>query len=65
VKVELNDNEKLIFGIVQREKSLDLNTLKNEANLSNKQWDVSMKNLAKQGLVKVTKTDDQLMVDLV
>lgn len=65
VKLELNDNEKLIFGIVQREKSLDLNVLKSEANLSNKQWDVSMKNLAKQGLVKVTKTDDQLMVDLV
>lgn len=64
-KLELNDNEKLIFGIVQREKSLDLNALKSEANLSNKQWDVSMKNLAKQGLVKVTKNEDQLVVDLV
>jgi lysyl-tRNA synthetase class 2 len=44
---------------------MDLLALKNEVNLSNKAWDVSMKNLAKQGLVKVTKTDDQLIVDLV
>jgi lysyl-tRNA synthetase class 2 len=65
VKIDLNDNEKLIFTIVQRERSMDLLTLKNEVNLSNKAWDVSMKNLAKQGLVKVTKTDDQLIVDLV
>jgi lysyl-tRNA synthetase class 2 len=64
VKVELNDNEKLIFGIIQREKSMELLSLKNQVNISNKAWDLSMKNLAKHGMVKVTKTDDVLTVDL-
>lgn len=65
MKVTLNDNEKLIFNIMQREKSIDLSLLKNEVNLSNKAWDTSIKNLTKQGILKVVKTNDQLMVDLV
>lgn len=64
-KVVLSENEKLIFDIVQAEKSMDLNALKTAANLSNKQWDVSIKALTKHGLVKVTKTDEALMVVLV
>ena len=62
---ELTDNEKLIFDILSKEKSMDLNALKEQAGLSNKQWDKSMKGLAKHGLTKVTKTDDALTVDLV
>lgn len=64
-KVEMSENEKLIFDIMQREKTMDLNALKTAANLSNKQWDVSIKGLTKNGLLKVTKTDDALLVDLV
>jgi lysyl-tRNA synthetase class 2 len=64
-KVEMSENEKLIFDIMQREKSMELNTLKTSTNLSNKQWDVSIKGLTKSGLLKVTKTEDALMVDLV
>jgi len=33
--------------------------------LSNKQWDKGMKALTKLGLVKVTKTDDTLIVDYI
>ena len=44
---------------------MDLGALKEQAGLSNKQWDKSMKGLAKHGLTKVTKTDDNLIVDLV
>lgn len=62
---ELTDNEKLIFDILSKEKSMDLNSLKEQAGLSNKQWDKSMKGLAKHGLTKVTKTEDALIVDLV
>lgn len=65
VQVQLNDNEKLIFDIMQREKSMELNTLKTTVNLSNKAWDTSIKGLTKNGLLKVTKTDDALTVDLV
>lgn len=64
-KVIMNENEKLIFDIMQREKTMDLNALKTAANLSNKQWDLSIKGLTKNGLLKVTKTDDTLLVDLV
>lgn len=65
VKVALNDNEKLIFGIMQREKSMELNALKTEVNLSNKAWDTSIKGLTKHGLLKVTKNEDVLTVDFV
>ncbi len=65
VKVVLNENEQLIFDIMKREKSMDLNELKTIANLSNKQWDTSIKGLTKHSLLKVTKTDDNLIVDLV
>jgi lysyl-tRNA synthetase class 2 len=64
-KLELNENEKLIFDLVQNEGTIDLSTLKLKAGLSGKQWDVSIKSLTKQGLVKVTKTENQLTVDLV
>ena len=62
---ELTDNEKLIFDILEKEKSMDLNALKEAAGLSNKQWDKGIKGLAKNGLTKVTKTEDALIVELV
>ena len=62
---ELNTNEQLIFDILSKEKSMDLNALKEQAGLSNKQWDKGIKGLTKHGLTKVTKTDDALLVDLI
>ena len=64
-KVELSENEKMIFEIIQKEKSMDLNTLKMKAGLSGKQWDLSIKGLTKQNLVKVSKINDEVIVDLV
>jgi lysyl-tRNA synthetase class 2 len=64
-KLELSDNEKMIFEMVQKEGTMDLGTLKVRAGLSGKQWDVSMKVLTKQGILKVTKVGDELTVDLV
>jgi lysyl-tRNA synthetase class 2 len=65
VKVELNDNEKVIFEIIQKEQTMDLNDLKAKASLSGKQWDLSIKALTKQGLLKVSKVDNDLIVELV
>lgn len=62
---ELTENEQLVFDILSKEKTMDLGALKEAAGLSNKQWDKSIKGLAKHGLTKVTKTDDALIVDLV
>lgn len=62
---DLTENEKLIFDILTKEQSMDLSILKDRAGLSNKQWDVAVKGLAKHALTKVTKTNDQLMIALV
>jgi len=62
---ELSDAEKVIFDILTKEQSMDLNALKEASGLSNKQWDKGIKGLAKLGLTKVTKTDDALLVELI
>ncbi len=62
--LELSDNEKTIFEILKKEKSMDLSQLKTQSGLSNKGWDKGIKGLGKLGLTKVTKTDDALMVAL-
>ena len=63
-QLELSDNEKAIFEILKKHKTMDLLELKSQAGLSNKGWDKGMKGLSKQGLTKVTKTDDTLLVEL-
>ena len=62
---ELADNEKVIFDILSKEQSMDLNDLKSQAGLSNKQWDKGIKGLGKHGLTKVTKTEDSLLIEVV
>jgi len=64
-KVELNENEKLVFGILSKSSPIDLGALKEQSGLSNKQWDKSIKGLTKAGVAKVSKTDDGLMVEVV
>ena len=61
---ELKDNEKVIYDILLKEKSMELNVLKEQTELSNKQWDKGIKALGKLELTKVTKTDDTLLVTL-
>ena len=63
--VELNENEKIIFDILSNHKLMNLNDLKDAAALSNKQWDVGIKGLTKLGVAKVTKTEDNLTVEIV
>jgi lysyl-tRNA synthetase class 2 len=64
-KIELNDNEKVIFDIISKETSMPLGELKTQTGLSGKGWDKGIKGLTKQNLVKVSKIDDSLTVDLV
>ncbi len=63
-KVELTENEKLIFDLLSKEKAMDLMTLKEQAALSNKQWDVAVKGLGKHGLTKVTKNGENLIIEI-
>lgn len=61
--VELKDNEKAIYEIVQKNSGISLADLKEQAGLSNKGWDKGMKGLSKHGLVKVN--GDTKTVELV
>jgi lysyl-tRNA synthetase class 2 len=64
-KVELNENEKLVFDILSKNSPMDLNDLKVQSALSGKQWDKSIKGLTKAGVAKVSKTDAGLTVEAV
>ncbi|MFD0835370.1 lysine--tRNA ligase [Mariniflexile aquimaris] len=63
--VELSDAEKAIFEILKTQKSMSLNDLKSQSGLSNKAWDKGIKGLTKHKLANVTKTDDDLIVEMV
>ncbi len=60
--IALNDEEKLIFTILEKAGKTELASLKEEAGLSNKKWDKAIKSLTKLGLAKVEKVDDLLTV---
>ncbi|MGK0254688.1 MAG: lysyl-tRNA synthetase class 2 [Mariniflexile sp.] len=63
--VDLSDAEKAIFEILKSQKSMSLNDLKSKSGLSNKAWDKGIKGLTKHKLANVTKTDDDLLVEMV
>lgn len=63
--LDLSEEEKTVFQIASREKSLPLNSLKEQTGLSNKKWDKAIKALTKQKLLAVSKEDDTLTVSLV
>ncbi|SDD12289.1 lysyl-tRNA synthetase, class II [Algoriphagus faecimaris] len=62
--IELNEEEKAVFELVKNAGSAELNTIKAEAGLSNKKWDVAVKSLTKRGLVTVKKEGETLMMYL-
>ena len=63
--IELTENEKSISDILsQNEGSLEIRDLKSRLELSGKQWDVSLKGLAKHGITQVSKTDGVVTVSL-
>jgi lysyl-tRNA synthetase class 2 len=60
--IELTDEEKLIVGLLKANSPIELPSLKEQAGLSNKKWDVSIKGLTKKGIAKVEKTEEGLFV---
>ncbi|MBC8756660.1 lysine--tRNA ligase [Kordia sp. YSTF-M3] len=64
-QIALTDEAKAVLEILKKAEKLTLNDLKTQAGLSNKKWDKSIKELTKNNLAKVEKTDDGLFVELV
>lgn len=63
--VELSDAEKAILNILKTQKSMSLNDLKSQSGLSNKAWDKGIKGLTSHKLASITKTGDDLIVEMV
>ena len=63
-QIVMTDDEKNIFGILKNSTPTDLISLKNQSGLSNKKWDKAIKGLTKKNIVKVSKADDSLFVEI-
>ena len=63
--VELTEEEKAILSLLKTNSPIELAQLKEQAGLSNKKWDVSLKVLTKKGLAKIEKSEDGLFVKIV
>ena len=61
----LNNEEKLIFGLLKKESPVLLKFLKEKADLSNKKWDKAIKGLTQNKLAKVTKDEQGVWLSLV
>ena len=63
--IELGDDEKIILDLLKSGEALPLSEVKTQSALSGKKWDKATKNLTKNNLVKVEKTNDDLFIQLV
>ncbi len=65
-KVELNEDDKVIIEILEKNGGeMSLAEVKTQSQFSGKKWDKTSKNLTKLNIVKVEKTDDDLLMKLV
>lgn len=62
--VALSDEGKAVLALLKKAEKLPLNELKSNSGLSNKKWDKTIKELTKNGVAKVNKTDDGLFVEI-
>ena len=61
----INEDEKAILNILNKQQTMALKELKSQSGLSNKKWDKSIKSLNKTNLTKVEKTEQGLFVKLI
>ncbi|MFK7747808.1 MAG: lysine--tRNA ligase [Kordia sp.] len=64
-QVALTEEAKAILELLKKAEKLPLTDLKAQVGLSNKKWDKSVKELTKNNLAKVAKTDDGLFIEIV
>jgi len=64
-KIELTEDEKAVLKTLKANSPILLTDLKTQSGLSNKQWDKTIKGLAKHNLAKVSKIDEDLFVEAV
>ena len=60
----ISDESKAVLKTLKSAERLELVDLKTQSGLSNKKWDKTIKELTKNKLAKVDKTDDGLFVEI-
>jgi lysyl-tRNA synthetase class 2 len=63
-QIVMTDDEKIIFTILRNSSPIDLISLKNQSGLSNKKWDKAIKGLTKKSIARVSKADNNLLVEI-
>ncbi|MEC3905397.1 lysine--tRNA ligase [Tamlana sp. 2201CG12-4] len=63
--IAVSEEAKVLLDTLKKAERLPLADLKAQSGLSNKKWDKSIKELTKNNLAKVEKTDDGLFVEVV
>ena len=63
--IELGNDEKLILEILKSGEAMPLSEVKEKSQLSGKKWDKATKNLTKSNIIKVEKTETDLLMQLV
>ncbi|GAB5565326.1 MAG: lysine--tRNA ligase [Winogradskyella sp.] len=61
----ISDDAKAVLEILTKAEKLELPDLKTQSGLSNKKWDKTIKELTKNSLAKVEKTDEGLFVEVI
>ena len=62
--LDISDDAKAVIKLLKND-SNDLNTVKSASGLSNKKWDKTIKELTKNKIVSVSKTEDGLYINLI
>ncbi|MCB4799438.1 lysine--tRNA ligase [Neotamlana laminarinivorans] len=60
--LEISEDAKAVFEVLTKAEKIELTELKTTSGLSNKKWDKTIKELTKNNLAKVEKTDEGLFV---
>jgi lysyl-tRNA synthetase class 2 len=63
--IALSEEEKAVLDLLKKENPIALESLKEQAGLSNKKWDQAIKGLTAKKQVQVTKDENGLWVQLI
>ena len=62
--IPFSEEEKSILKVIKESEISDLGSIKTTVGLSNKKWDVSVKSLTQKNIVKITKNDEGLFIEI-
>ena len=63
-KVQLDKEEEEVFSFLTPKTKIDINKVKGQTSLSNKKWDLAIKNLRKKGLIEIKKENNTVYLIL-